>query len=63
MASAASACDGEESSLLEWNYDNICQLNECYEKFPYLYNTKSMEYRNRDKRDKALRIIAILESK
>ena len=63
MASAAIACDGEASSSFEWNYDDIRQLIECYEKFPYLYNTRSKEYRNRDKRDKALRVIAILESK
>ena len=57
MASAARACDREESSLFEWNYDTICQLIDCFEKFPCVYNTKLKEYRNRDKRDKALREI------
>ena len=49
------AVDSEE---FEWNYENICKLIECYEKFPCLCNTKSKEYRNSEKRDKALREIA-----
>ena len=52
------AVDSEE---FEWNYENVCKLIECYEKFPRLYNTKSKEYRNRDKRDKASREIAETE--
>ena len=52
------AAEEWESAEFEWSFDDTSQLINLQETFPYMYDIRSKDHKNRDMRDKALVEIA-----